>query len=180
MELEERTMGEEAAKWCEGKVATTDILPGQQLTDADFKPAGNGVITKLDAEERETELAKLEPGKRYPAFVHLTGDGKPDDTALKQAAEQSQAQAERSRIEFMVTRRVRGDGGEVAGDRRFDRHGVRRVRLRPAVVLRRRARLLGTRGSRSAGPKGRRDAAAGVRLAAEWGSRQVTRRLVGG
>jgi hypothetical protein len=26
--------------------------------------------------------AKLEPGKTYPAFLHLTGDGKPDDAAL--------------------------------------------------------------------------------------------------
>ena len=39
-----------------GKVATTDILPGQQLTRGDFKPAGSGVITKLDAEHRAVTL----------------------------------------------------------------------------------------------------------------------------
>lgn len=39
-----------------GKVATTDILPGQQLTAADFKPAGSGVITKLDSEQRAVTL----------------------------------------------------------------------------------------------------------------------------
>lgn len=39
-----------------GKVATSDILPGQQLTSADFKPAGSGVITKLDSEQRAVTL----------------------------------------------------------------------------------------------------------------------------
>lgn len=39
-----------------GKVATTDILPGQQLTSTDFKPAGSGVITKLDSEQRAVTL----------------------------------------------------------------------------------------------------------------------------
>lgn len=35
-----------------GQVAVADILPGQQLTTADFKPAGNGLITKLGPDER--------------------------------------------------------------------------------------------------------------------------------
>jgi Flp pilus assembly protein CpaB len=35
-----------------GKIATDDILPGQQLTAADFKPAGRSVVTKLGADER--------------------------------------------------------------------------------------------------------------------------------
>ncbi|MEJ7826182.1 MAG: Flp pilus assembly protein CpaB [Solirubrobacteraceae bacterium] len=40
-----------------GKVATADILPGQQLTAADFKPAGRGVVTKLAADERAITIA---------------------------------------------------------------------------------------------------------------------------
>lgn len=35
-----------------GKVAVADILPGQQLTAADFRPAGRTIVTKLGADER--------------------------------------------------------------------------------------------------------------------------------
>jgi len=35
-----------------GKVAAAEILPGQQLTAADFKSAGHGIVTKLAADER--------------------------------------------------------------------------------------------------------------------------------
>ncbi len=35
-----------------GKIAVADILPGQQLTAADFKLAGRGIVTKLAADER--------------------------------------------------------------------------------------------------------------------------------
>jgi pilus assembly protein CpaB len=35
-----------------GKVAVADILPGQQLTAADFKGAGRGIVTKLAADQR--------------------------------------------------------------------------------------------------------------------------------
>ncbi len=40
-----------------GKIATADILPGQQLTAADFKPAGRGIVTKLAADERAITIA---------------------------------------------------------------------------------------------------------------------------
>lgn len=40
-----------------GKVAVADILPGQQLTAADFKPAGRGIVTKLSADERAITIA---------------------------------------------------------------------------------------------------------------------------
>ncbi len=40
-----------------GKVATADILPGQQLTAADFKPVGRGIVTKLAADERAITIA---------------------------------------------------------------------------------------------------------------------------
>ena len=39
-----------------GKIAVADILPGQQLTAADFKPAGGGVITKLAADQRAISI----------------------------------------------------------------------------------------------------------------------------
>jgi Flp pilus assembly protein CpaB len=35
-----------------GKVAKSDILPGQQLTAGDFTAAGHGVVTKLAADQR--------------------------------------------------------------------------------------------------------------------------------
>ena len=35
-----------------GKVATAEILPGQQLTAPDFKAAGHGIVTKLAADQR--------------------------------------------------------------------------------------------------------------------------------
>ncbi len=35
-----------------GEVAVRELLPGQQLTDADFRPAGSGVVTKLAADQR--------------------------------------------------------------------------------------------------------------------------------
>lgn len=35
-----------------GKVAVDQIVPGQQLTAGDFKAAGNGIITKLAADQR--------------------------------------------------------------------------------------------------------------------------------
>lgn len=72
-----------------GKVATTDILPGQQLTDADFKSAGNGVITKLDAEERAITvpldkahglIGQLRVGDHIDVlagFLVETGSGRP-------------------------------------------------------------------------------------------------------
>ena len=40
-----------------GKIAVDDILPGQQLTAADFKPAGRGVVTKLGPDERAMKIA---------------------------------------------------------------------------------------------------------------------------
>jgi Flp pilus assembly protein CpaB len=40
-----------------GKVAVADILPGQQLTSADFKPAGRGVVTKLAADQRAITIS---------------------------------------------------------------------------------------------------------------------------
>ena len=40
-----------------GKVATADILPGQQLTAKDFKPAGAGVVTKLGPNERGMKIS---------------------------------------------------------------------------------------------------------------------------
>jgi Flp pilus assembly protein CpaB len=40
-----------------GKIATDDILPGQQLTAADFKPAGRSVVTKLGADERGMKIS---------------------------------------------------------------------------------------------------------------------------
>ena len=35
-----------------GKVAVDQIVPGQQLTAGDFRPAGNGIVTKLAADQR--------------------------------------------------------------------------------------------------------------------------------
>lgn len=35
-----------------GKVAVADILPGEQITAADFRAAGSGIITKLAANDR--------------------------------------------------------------------------------------------------------------------------------
>jgi Flp pilus assembly protein CpaB len=40
-----------------GKVAVADILPGAQLTAADFKAAGSGIITKLAADQRAITLS---------------------------------------------------------------------------------------------------------------------------
>ena len=37
---------------CTGKVAVDQIVPGQQLTRGDFKAAGNGIVTKLAADQR--------------------------------------------------------------------------------------------------------------------------------
>lgn len=40
-----------------GQVAAADILPGQQITAADFKPAGNGLVTKLGPDDRAVTVA---------------------------------------------------------------------------------------------------------------------------
>jgi Flp pilus assembly protein CpaB len=40
-----------------GEIATTEILPGQQLTTTDFKPAGHGLITKLAPNQRAVTLS---------------------------------------------------------------------------------------------------------------------------
>lgn len=40
-----------------GKIAASEILPGQQLTDADFKPRGNGIVTKLAADQRAMSVS---------------------------------------------------------------------------------------------------------------------------
>ncbi len=40
-----------------GKIAVDDILPGQQLTAADFKPAGRGVVTKLAPDQRGMKVS---------------------------------------------------------------------------------------------------------------------------
>ena len=40
-----------------GKVAATEILPGQQLTSGDFKPEGSGLITKLAADQRAISVS---------------------------------------------------------------------------------------------------------------------------
>jgi len=36
----------------QGQVAVGEIVPGQQITAPDFKPAGNGIVTKLSATQR--------------------------------------------------------------------------------------------------------------------------------
>lgn len=41
----------------QSKVAKTLILPGQQLTESDFKPAGHGIITKLAAADRAISVS---------------------------------------------------------------------------------------------------------------------------
>ncbi len=40
-----------------GKIAKSDILPGQQLTAADFRPAGRSAVTKLGADERGMKIS---------------------------------------------------------------------------------------------------------------------------
>lgn len=40
-----------------GKVAVADILPGQQLTAADFRSAGQGIVTKLAADQRAITIS---------------------------------------------------------------------------------------------------------------------------
>lgn len=40
-----------------GQVAAADILPGQQLTRTDFRPAGSGTVTKLAADQRAITLS---------------------------------------------------------------------------------------------------------------------------
>ncbi len=45
------------AETLRGKIAREDILPGQQLTAADFKPAGQSVVTKLGADERGMKIS---------------------------------------------------------------------------------------------------------------------------
>lgn len=40
-----------------GKVAVAELLPGQQLTAADFKPAGSGIVTKLAADQRAISVS---------------------------------------------------------------------------------------------------------------------------
>jgi pilus assembly protein CpaB len=40
-----------------GKIARDDILPGQQLTAADFKPAGKSVVTKLGPNDRGMKIS---------------------------------------------------------------------------------------------------------------------------
>ncbi|MDP8907750.1 MAG: Flp pilus assembly protein CpaB [Chloroflexota bacterium] len=40
-----------------GKIAVADILPGQQLTATDFKPAGGGIVTKLAADQRAISVS---------------------------------------------------------------------------------------------------------------------------
>lgn len=40
-----------------GQVAAADILPGQQLTPADFQAAGNGLVTKLGPDDRAVTIA---------------------------------------------------------------------------------------------------------------------------
>ena len=40
-----------------GQVAVADILPGQQLTRADFRPAGSATVTKLAANQRAITLS---------------------------------------------------------------------------------------------------------------------------
>ena len=39
-----------------GKIAVADILPGQQLTAADFKPSGRGAVTKLGPDQRAMKI----------------------------------------------------------------------------------------------------------------------------
>lgn len=40
-----------------GRIAVGDILPGQQITAADFKAAGHGLVTKLDADQRAVTVS---------------------------------------------------------------------------------------------------------------------------
>ncbi len=61
-----------------GKVAVADILPGQQLTRADFKAAGSGPVTKLGSEQRGIMLSldnahgmhgAIKPGDHVDVFT---------------------------------------------------------------------------------------------------------------
>jgi pilus assembly protein CpaB len=40
-----------------GKVAVAALVPGQQLTDADFKLSGHGIVTKLAADQRAVTVS---------------------------------------------------------------------------------------------------------------------------
>lgn len=40
-----------------GKVAVAELLPGQQLTDKDFRVAGSGLVTKLAADQRAISVS---------------------------------------------------------------------------------------------------------------------------
>jgi pilus assembly protein CpaB len=55
-----------------GKVAVTEILPGQQLTTGDFKSAGDGIVTKLAADQRAITVS-LDSAHGLLGKVH-TGD----------------------------------------------------------------------------------------------------------
>jgi Flp pilus assembly protein CpaB len=55
-----------------GKVTVAELLPGQQLTAADFKPAGHGIVTKLAPDERALSVT-LDSGHGLLGKVR-TGD----------------------------------------------------------------------------------------------------------
>ena len=66
-----------------GKIAVADILPGQQLTAGDFKPAGSGPVTKLGAEQRGIVLSldnahgmhgAIKPGDHVDVFTGFLVD----------------------------------------------------------------------------------------------------------
>jgi Flp pilus assembly protein CpaB len=67
-----------------GKVAVAQILPGQQLTAADFKAAGHGIITKLAADQRAITVSldsahgligKVSPGDHVDVLSGFELDG---------------------------------------------------------------------------------------------------------
>jgi Flp pilus assembly protein CpaB len=66
-----------------GKVAVADILPGQQLTEKDFKAEGRGIVTKLASDQRAMSvsfdrahglLGKVGRGDHVDVFASFTGE----------------------------------------------------------------------------------------------------------
>jgi pilus assembly protein CpaB len=66
----------------QGEVAVTDILPGQQLTQADFAPAARGVVGQLTPGQRAVSLAldpehglvgEVEPGDHVDVYGDFGG-----------------------------------------------------------------------------------------------------------
>ncbi len=67
-----------------GQVAVADLLPGQQLTRADFRPKGNGAVTKLAANQRAITvpldkahglMGPIRPGDKVDVFSGFLVEG---------------------------------------------------------------------------------------------------------